>query len=166
MEMIFLNQVKAISISETDLDRIYEICLSNPDYYRHMNEELSKEKLKKLMLALPPEADLKHKRNIGFILDEILIGYLEMVESYPDEKTALIGFFVLDASLQGKGTGSLIINNIANELKEKGFKSIILSCASTNRASLSFWEKNDFFKAEDNEIYDDIELVIMEKNLE
>jgi len=143
MEMIFLNQVKAISISETDLDRIYEICLSNPDYYRHMNEELSKEKLKKLM-----------------------IGYLAMVESYPDEKTALIGFFVLDASLQGKGTGSLIIDNIANDLKEKGFKSIILSCASTNRASLSFWEKNDFFKAEDNEIYDDIELVIMEKNLE
>lgn len=86
MEMIFLNQVKAISISETDLDRIYEICLSNPDYYRHMNEELSKEKLKKLMLALPPEADLKHKRNIGFILDEILIGYLEMVESEVDQE--------------------------------------------------------------------------------
>lgn len=95
MEMIFLNQVKAIAITEADLDRIYEICLSNPDYYRHMNEELSKEKLKKLMIALPPEADLKHKRNIGFILDEMLIGYLEMVESYPDEKTALIGFFVM-----------------------------------------------------------------------
>ena len=51
-------------------------------------------------------------------------------------------------------------------MKEKGFKSIILSCASTNKASLNFWEKNDFFKAEDNEVYDDIELVIMEKNLE
>ncbi len=28
MEMIFLNQVKAIAISEEDFDRIYEICLS------------------------------------------------------------------------------------------------------------------------------------------
>ena len=125
MEMIFLNQVKAIAITEADLDRIYEICLSNPDYYRHMNEELSKEKLKKLMIALPPEADLKHKRNIGFILDEMLIGYLEMVESYPDEKTALIGFFVLDASLQGKGTGSLIINNIS--VHDKFHRTLILS---------------------------------------
>lgn len=166
MEMSYLNEIKEIAISDIDLDSIHQICSSNPDYYRHMNEDLSKDKLENLLTALPPGADLKNKRNIGFTLDKELMGYLEMVESYPDNETVLIGFFVLDASLQGKGIGSLIINNIANKLLEKGFKSIILSCASTNVASLGFWTKNGFFKAEDNEVYDDIELVIMEKSLE
>jgi len=51
------------------------------------------------------------------------------------------------------------------QLKEKRFKSIILSCASTNNASLGFWKKKGFLITEDNEVYDDIELVIMEKFL-
>jgi len=164
--MIFLKNIKVISISELDLDSVYEICFSNPAYYRHMNEELSKDKLKHLMTALPPKADLNNKKNIGFVHDNKLIGYLEMIESYPDTETALIGFFILDASLQGKGIGTLIIDNIAKELKEKGFKSIILSCAATNISSLKFWRKNGFIKTEEFEAYDDIELVVMEKTLD
>ena len=76
-----------------------------------MNEQLNREKLQKLMVALPPEADLKNKRNIGFTINGHLIGYLEMIEHYPDSETALIGFFIIDKLFQGKGIGSLIIDN-------------------------------------------------------
>ncbi|OJK06329.1 hypothetical protein BRY75_13525 [Acinetobacter baumannii] len=152
-------------LSKADLNRIYEICVSNPEYYQHMNENLSLKTIERLLIALPPTADIKNKKNIGFFMNNRLIGYLEMVQCYPDLDTVLIGFFVLEKTLQGKGLGSLIMKNLFNLLEKKEFKSVILSCPSTNEASLGFWKKIGFIQTEENEIFDDIELVIMEKFL-
>lgn len=45
---------------------------------------------------------------------------------------------------QGKGTGTALMNELKDHLKEKGIDSLMLSCGMNNKKAIRFYEKNDF----------------------
>lgn len=45
---------------------------------------------------------------------------------------------------QGKGTGTALVNELKDHLKEKGINSLMLSCGMGNKRAIKFYEKNDF----------------------
>lgn len=45
---------------------------------------------------------------------------------------------------QGKGTGTALMNELKDHLKEKGINSVMLSCGMGNKKAIKFYEKNDF----------------------
>lgn len=45
---------------------------------------------------------------------------------------------------QGKGTGTALMNELKDHLKEKGINSIMLSCGMNNKSAIKFYKKNNF----------------------
>nr|WP_315390291.1 GNAT family N-acetyltransferase [Neisseria bacilliformis] len=140
----------ARQMTAADLDALYGLCQSQPDYYRHLGEPLTREKLARSLTALPPQACRENKHFIGFWQQGSLKAALEIIFAYPDEKTLLIGLLMVDKSAQGAGIGSNIVQNLAAFSAKTGCREIILSYAEGNAQSRAFWLKNGF--AETGEI--------------
>ena len=58
------------------------------------------------MTALPPEKCAEDKHYLGFFDGETLIAVLDLIERYPKNDTAYIGFFMTKKERQGYGLGS------------------------------------------------------------
>ena len=152
-------------LTEQNIGEIFRICSDNSAYFEHMRETPSVEKLAKLLAAIPPGADLAHKKNIGFRQQGRLVGYLELIESYPERDHILTGFFIIEKAVQSRGLGSAIINSVLAEYAASDFKIAILSHASTDEKAKAFWQKNRFVATGEIDDCDDIQLVVMERNL-
>ena len=60
------------------------------------------------MDALPPGRTVANKHYVGFWSGGELVAVLDLVEDYPREDTAMLGFFMMDARHQGDdGTESV-----------------------------------------------------------
>ena len=65
-----------------------------------------------------------------------------------DEKTAFIGFFMTDISVQNAGIGSGIISELCSYLPKAGYTSIRLGWVKGNPQAEHFWHKNGFTETE------------------
>ena len=157
--------IERSKLTEHNLDEIFRICSGNPVYFEHMRETLCMEKLAELLTALPSGANPANKKNIGFHQQGRLVGYLELIESFPERDHVLIGFFIIEKTAQCKGLGSAVIDSVLAGYAEKGFKIAILSHASTDEKAKAFWLKNRFVATGEIDDCEDIELVVMERNL-
>ena len=126
-----------------DIPKIMELCKGNPQYYEHCPPEVSEESIRKDMTALPPRKTKDDKHYFGFFEGDSLVAVMDLIEKYPDENTAFIGFFMMNKDLQSNGIGSRIISDVCNVLK-KSFTHIRLGYVSTNMQARNFWMKNGF----------------------
>ena len=130
-------------LTEQDIPQIMELCKGNPQYYKHCPPEVSEESIRKDMHALPPRKTKDDKHYFGFFDGNSLVAVMDLIEKYPDENTAFIGFFMMNKAYQEKGIGSRIISDVCNVLK-KSFTHIRLGYVSTNMQARNFWMKNGF----------------------
>ncbi len=70
---------------------------------------------------------------------------MELIDGWPDEKTAYIGFFMMNMDFQGKGIGSKIIAEVCEYLRGQ-FSKVRLAYVKGNEQSEHFWLKNSFKK--------------------
>ena len=106
------------------------------------------------MRALPPGKMPEDKFYVGYFAgddlstgapsEERLTAVLDLILDYPEEKTAYIGFFMVDAAMQGTGLGSRLAGEAAAYLRAKGYTKLRLGVDRGNPQSLSFWRKNGF----------------------
>ena len=69
---------------------------------------------------------------------------MDLILDYPEEKTAYISFFMVDAAMQGTGLGSRLAGEAAAYLRAQGYTKLRLGVDRGNPQSLSFWRKNGF----------------------
>lgn len=69
---------------------------------------------------------------------------MDFIMAYPDEKTAFIGFFMTEVSVQNTGIGSKIINNLCSCLTDIGLSVVRLGWVKGNPQAEHFWHKNGF----------------------
>ena len=69
---------------------------------------------------------------------------MDLIAGYPNEDTAYIGLFMTDVSLQGKGVGTTIIEDVCDCVKKNGYERIELAWVKGNPQSERFWKKNFF----------------------
>lgn len=69
---------------------------------------------------------------------------MDFIKGFPNDRTAFIGFFMTDISVQNKGVGSEIIHELCAYLKEYGFSVIRLGWVKGNPQAEHFWHKNGF----------------------
>lgn len=81
---------------------------------------------------------------MGFYDEGRLVAVLDLITSYPDAKSAFIGWFMVDGELQKQGIGSRIIADVRAALKGWGFTNIELGCVKENVEAISFWEGMGF----------------------
>ena len=134
----------ARALTAADLDALYALCQSQPDYYRHLGEPLTRDKLARSLTALPPAARRENKHFIGFWQQGSLKAALEIIFAYPDKETVLLGLLMVDKSAQGAGIGTAIAQKLAAVAAELDYREIILSYAEGNAQSRAFWLKNGY----------------------
>ena len=90
-----------------DVPQILTLCSGNPQFYRYHPPMASEDGIRADMQALPPEKTAADKYYVGYFDSGGLAAVLDLILGYPQEGTALIGFFMVDAARQGTGLGSL-----------------------------------------------------------
>ena len=117
---------------------------ANPQFYKYTDSEPTKEEVINDMKITPPGIDISRKYYIGFYKSNELIAIMDLIDGYPSEDVAYIGFFMINNKYQGQGIGSSIIYDLERYLKEIGKKSIQLAIDKGNPQSTNFWQKNGF----------------------
>ena len=73
-----------------------------------------------------------------------LAAILDLITDYPKPGSAFIGWFIVDAELQGQGIGSQLFADIRASLESQGYRSLILGVVRENTPAIEFWEKQGF----------------------
>lgn len=140
----FSKQYKVRLLDEKDIDAIYSLCSQNELYYKYCPPFVTKENIKQDMQALPPHKELKDKYYIGYFEDDRLVAVMDFIKEYPNNKTAFIGFFMVDISKQKRGLGTSIIEELCDYLRNEDFSYIRLGWVLNNEQASHFWKKNKF----------------------
>ena len=133
-------------LTAQDMDPIYELSIGNPLFYKHCPPYVTMEGIAEDMRALPPGKSDGDKFYVGYFSESELIAIMDLIFSYPAQKIAWIGLFMMNQRHQNRGIGSKIIGECAMHLKHLGFESIQLALAKGNPQSEAFWQKNVLFQ--------------------
>ncbi len=113
----FSNKYIVKRLNKSNIDEIYEICKGNELFYNYGDEKLSREQIIYDMTVTPPGVDKSNKYYVGFYKDNELIAILDVVEGYPKDNIAYIGYFMMNKEYQGRQIGSSIIYDVEEYLK-------------------------------------------------
>lgn len=131
-------------LTESDIPAIYALCCGNRLFYECCGRQNTPEEIRNDMTITPPGKDLCDKYYVGFFDGTHLAAVMDLIDGYPDDETAFIGFFMLHVAYQGKGTGTAMISRVCAYLKQAGFRRVQLGFDKENPQSSHFWLKNRF----------------------
>lgn len=148
-----------------DAPAVLALCEGNPLFYRYHPPFVTLQSIYDDMDALPPGRTVANKHYVGFWSGGELVAVLDLVEDYPREDTAMLGFFMMDARHQGRGEGSAIIGGCMACLRDAGFACVRLGIDRDNPQSRVFWTKNGFVLTGEEVPNDFSSYLMMERNL-
>ena len=132
-------------ITEGDITAVYDLCRANRRYYRYMKTEPTKRNLTEVISEMPEGTDAAQKNFLGFYdADGKLVAILDLITDYPQAGSAFIGWFMVEAELQGQGIGSQIFADIRASLEAQGYTELALGVIKENEPAIEFWEKQGF----------------------
>ena len=144
MRLDFSRRYALRPLTDADADAILALCAENEQFYRYHPPLATKESILEDLTALPPGKCAADKHYLGFFGGEALAAVLDLIERYPQDDTAYLGFFMMKKDLQGRGVGSMLIGEALDALREEGFRRVRLAVDRGNAQSKAFWEKNGF----------------------
>ncbi len=153
------------ALHEQDIPEIYALFKGNPLYFEHMHSSPSTGRILEDLRALPPGRTPEDKYYIGFFHADELIAVMDLIGGYPDERTALIGFFMLKQELHGQGIAGAIISDTLKHLKACGYSVARLGYVKGNSQSERFWLRNGFTPTGRENRTEDYTIVVMERKL-
>ena len=131
-------------ISEENVEEILALCEKNELFYQYHPPVATRESILDDLNALPPNKEMKDKYYLGFYMEDSLAAVMDLIVDFPEEKVAYIGFFMVEAELQGHGIGTKIMSDCMDYLKELGYEKLRLAIDEGNPQSQAFWRKNLF----------------------
>ena len=138
------KEYRVRALDDSHVDEILALCRENELYYQYSGARISREQIISDLHIAPPGIPLSRKYYMGFYREEELLAVMDLIEGYPEDDIAYIGFFMVAAGIQGQGVGSQIICEAEEYLKETGMKAIRLGIDKGNPQSTAFWKKNGF----------------------
>ena len=166
MNIQFLsNRYNIRDLLPQDAEMVCEVLKKNTTFYKYHPPMVTIESILEDMEALPPNKEYEDKHYIGFFGEGALVAVMDLIEHYPNQETALLGFFAMNSDLQGQGIGTQIISDSVAYLAQVGFKKVRLGIDKGNPQSKAFWLKNGFgFTGEEYES-DGSVILVMERKL-
>ena len=152
-------------IDYSDIAKVYELCCNNSLHYQHCPPFVSTQSIIDDMSALPPNKDFFDKYYVGYYEGDKLIAVMDLIMAYPEESTAFIGFFMTDTSVQNKGVGSCIIEELCAALSQFDVSSIRLGWVKGNPQAEYFWHKNGFIETGATYDTDNYTVVVAQRSL-
>ena len=165
MKLDFSQKYAVRPLTAGDVDKILALCAENEQFYRYHPPLATRESVLEDMTALPPGTGAENKHYLGFFDGEALIAVLDLIEHYPQQNTAYIGFFMTKKERQGCGLGTSLIGKLLDELRKEKFCRVRLAIDRGNPQSKAFWEKNGFALTGEEFPHDDSAYLPMEREL-
>lgn len=147
-------------LGAADVPQILTLCSGNPQFYRYHPPLPSEDGIRADMQALPPGKTAADKYYVGYFDGGALAAVLDLILGYPQEGTALLGFFMVDAARQGTGLGSRLVGEAVACLGAAGFSRLRLGVDRGNPQSLAFWTKNGFAQVDEGQY------LVMERDIQ
>lgn len=127
-----------------DTDAVFDLLIENQPYFLCCGSQPTKELVHSDITVGPPGIPAEQKYYLGFFRDNTLHAVMDLIDGYPEDQYAFIGFFMLRLSLQGAGEGSRLICEIIDYLQKLGFAAVRLGIDKNNANGVRFWTKNGF----------------------
>ena len=131
-------------LEEADIEMLIEICRQNTVFYEYTEARPTRENILDDMNVTPPGITMDKKYYFGFFDDRDMVAIMDLIDGYPRQEIAYIGFFMMNPQYQGKQIGTAIINDVVEYLQDKGKTSVRLAIDKGNPQSSHFWKKNGF----------------------
>ena len=144
----FSSEYDVRRITENDITDVYRLCKANKHFYRYLGHIATKESLTEVISNVDSAKD-SGKLFIGFYDDDKLIAIADLIIGYPEDNSAFIGWYVVDALMQRQGIGSQIFADIRANLKTIGIDHVELGCVKENETAVNFWKGLGFTSAND-----------------
>ena len=142
----FSKNYQIKQLTEVDLDEMLLFCQENATYYHYHPAQVTKELLKKGLFDIPQNKSYEDKYFVGYYEKDILIALLDLIDHFPQDHEAYIGFFMMNMAYKGSGRGTAIIDELINYLRKTGYQKIRLGIDKGNPQSEAFWTKHQFKK--------------------
>lgn len=165
MKLDFSQKYAVRPLTAGDVDKILALCAENEQFYRYHPPMATRESILADMTALPPGTGAENKHYLGFFDGDALVAVLDLIEHYPQQNTAYIGFFMTKKERQGCGLGTSLIGKLLDELRKEKFCRVRLAIDRGNPQSKAFWEKNGFALTGEESPHDDSAYLPMEREL-
>lgn len=143
---IFSDEYAVRELTSADVPAVLRLMQGNTLYFRYCGGDAvpSEASILRDMSIVPGNKTLEDKYYVGFFRDETLAAIMDLIDGYPENDIAFVGFFMMNASLQGTGEGTKIISRLCTKLKALGIGRIRLGIDKGNPQSTHFWKKNGF----------------------
>ena len=160
------SEYKVKRITRSDISDVYDLAKANTKYYSCMNTEPTPDSLTEVISEVPDGAGETDKFFVGFYdKDDKLTAVMDLITGYPEKDDAFIGWFMVDAELQGKGIGSQIFADVRAAMKAQNYDKLSLECASSNEDAVAFWSSQGFVITGKEKDRGDYTAVTMEKDI-
>ena len=145
-DLSMLSSDYAVSrITEADITKVFSLARSNRRYYRQLGQRPTMRSLTDIISEVPEGSSPESKHFVGFYGDDgSLVAVLDLITGYPEQDDAFIGWFMVNAELQGQGIGSQIIADVRAAMKGLGYDFLSLGVVKENTEAVTFWEKQEF----------------------
>ena len=90
------NTYKITTLTQSDIPTILSLCNANSQYYKYCPPVATEKTILSDMTALPNGKTISDKYYLGFWKDNGLLAIMDLILKYPDDKTAFIGFYMVD----------------------------------------------------------------------
>lgn len=139
-----LSEYKIKIISEEDYDNLYNLELSNIDFYMcTQGRAVTYEEAVQDTIDLPPNTTQNQKFYICFYDNEKLVAIMDYIEHYPSKGIVWIGLFMTDITVKRKKLGTKLISEFIQALKKNDIHKLQLGCVDSNNVGMQFWESLD-----------------------
>ena len=160
------SEYKVKRITRSDISDVYDLAKANTKYYSCMNTEPTPDSLTEVISEVPDGAGETDKFFVGFYdKDDKLTAVMDLITGYPEKDDAFIGWFMVDAELQGKGIGSQIFADVRAAMKAQNYDKLSLECSSSNEDAVAFWSSQGFVITGKEKDRGDYTAVTMEKDI-
>ena len=129
-------------LCRNDISDLQGLCEKCSDYYiLDQGTVANEDAARKILDALPPDKTLDDQYNLGiYDSDNNLLGIVNIIDSYPENGSWMLGLILIDPSKRNIGLGRYFHQEIINFAKTADGKKIIIGVLEDNQIALRFWK--------------------------
>lgn len=131
-------------VAEPDISSILSLFQSDPSYFALEDHRLDADYIRHSIKNLPPRCTIEQKHYVALWRNGSPQAVLDLIESYPRERTLFVGLFFLTPSLRRQGLGIEIMEEVLQAAGDAGMDSVRLACLQNNPAGHAFWRAMGF----------------------
>ncbi len=143
------SQFEVRRIKEPGISSVYHLYRGNRKYYRKEQVAFALRGLTDVITDLPDFEEGDKQYFLGFYDEkDELTAVLDLITGYPDDQSAFIGWFMVDADRQRQGIGSQLFADIRAALAGQGIRHLGVGIRKSNSDAAAFWTAQGFAAAD------------------